>query len=107
MGYDFPGNVRELENILEQAFVLCRGEVIELHHLPPEIRPTAPSSAGGIGLMNLKAMEKNLIAETLRRYAGNRKSAARDLGINASTLYRKIKDLKIEVPASDGRGYRR
>ncbi len=107
MGYDFPGNVRELENILEQAFVLCRGEVIELHHLPPEIRPTAPSSAGGIGPMNLKAMEKNLIAETLRRYAGNRKSAARDLGINTSTLYRKIKDLKIEVPASDGRGYRR
>jgi len=107
MEYDFPGNVRELENILEQAFVLCRGEVIELHHLPPELRPAAESSDGKAGPMSLEAMEKSLIAETLRRYAGNRKSAARDLGINTSTLYRKIKDLKIEAPASDGRGHRR
>ena len=107
MEYDFPGNVRELENIIEQAFVLCRGEIIELHHLPPELRPAVESSDGEAGPMSLEAMEKSLIAETLRRYAGNRKSAARVLGINTSTLYRKIKDLEIEVPASDGRGYRR
>ncbi|HNT69916.1 MAG TPA: sigma 54-interacting transcriptional regulator [Syntrophorhabdaceae bacterium] len=107
MEYDFPGNVRELENIIEQAFVLCRGEIIELHHLPPELRPAVESSDGKAGPMSLEAMEKSLIAETLRRYAGNRKSAARVLGINTSTLYRKIKDLEIEVPASDGRGYRR
>jgi transcriptional regulator with PAS, ATPase and Fis domain len=107
MEYDFPGNVRELENIIEQAFVLCRGEIIELHHLPPELRPAVESSDGKAGPMSLEAMEKSLIAETLRRYAGNRKSAARVLGINTSTLYRKIKDLEIETPASDGRGYRR
>ena len=107
MEYDFPGNVRELENIIEQAFVLCRGEIIELHHLPPELRPAVESSDGKAGPMSLEAMEKSLIAETLCRYAGNRKSAARVLGINTSTLYRKIKDLEIEVPASDGRGYRR
>jgi len=107
MEYDFPGNVRELENIIEQAFVLCRGEIIELHHLPPELRPIVMSSNSGAGSLNIKAMEKNLIAETLQRYAGNRKSAARDLGINTSTLYRKIKDLKIEVPEGDGRRRRR
>ena len=39
MEHDYPGNVRELENIIEQAFVLCRGGVIELNHLPPELRP--------------------------------------------------------------------
>jgi len=38
MEHDFPGNVRELENIIEQAFVLCRGRIIEMHHLPPELR---------------------------------------------------------------------
>jgi PAS domain S-box-containing protein len=107
MGYDFPGNIRELENIIEQAFVLCGGEIIELHHLPPELRPAAMSSGSSTGPMNLSAMEKNLIAETLQRYTGNRKFAARELGINTSTLYRKIKDLKIELPESDGRGRRR
>jgi len=107
MGYDLPGNIRELENIIEQAFVLCGGEIIELHHLPPELRPTATASNGNMGPMNLSAMEKNLIAETLQRYNGNRKLAARDLGINTSTLYRKIRDLKIDAPASDGRGHHR
>ncbi len=106
MGYDFPGNVRELENIIEQAFVLCGGDIIELHHLPPELRPALASPAGDSGLTNLRAMERHLIAETLRRYAGNRKRAARDLGIDSSTLYRKIRDLKIETPQSDGRGRR-
>ncbi len=106
MGYDFPGNIRELENIIEQAFVLCGGDVIELHHLPPEMRPTLISSSEDIGPTNIRAMERHLIAETLRRYGGNRKRAARDLGIDTSTLYRKVRDLKIEVPASDGRGRR-
>ena len=39
MNYEYPGNIRELENIIEQAFVLCRGGLIELHHLPPELSP--------------------------------------------------------------------
>ncbi len=106
MGYDFPGNVRELENIIEQAFVLCGGDTIELHHLPPELRPALISPAGDSGFTSLKAMERHLIVETLRRYGGNRTRAARDLGIDASTLYRKIRYLKIETPHSDGRGRR-
>ena len=46
MEHDYPGNVRELENIIEQAFVLCRGGWIELHHLPPELRPAAARGDG-------------------------------------------------------------
>jgi len=107
MEHDFPGNVRELENIIEQAFVLCRGGIIELHHLPPELRPASPSPGDAFGPMRLEAMEKLLITEILRSYGGNRRRAAGDLGINASTLYRKIKALQIDVPETDGRGRRR
>jgi PAS domain S-box-containing protein len=106
MEHDFPGNVRELENIIEQAFVLCRGGIIELHHLPPELRPASSSGNDTFGPMSIRAMEKNLIIETLGRYRGNRKKAARDLGINASTLYRKIEAMNIEVPETDGRSRR-
>ncbi|OPY86891.1 MAG: Transcriptional regulatory protein ZraR [Syntrophaceae bacterium PtaU1.Bin231] len=106
MAHDYPGNVRELENIIEQAFVLCRGGMIEMHHLPAELRPAA-SSANALGPMSLEAMEKHLITETLQRYSGNRKRAAQDLGIHASTLFRKIRTLRIDVPETDGRGRRR
>ena len=103
MDHDYPGNVRELENIVEQAFVLCRGGLIHLHHLPPELRPTATSSSTESGPMSLLTMEKYLINEALRRHGGNRKRASHDLGIDTSTLYRKIKALGIETPQSDGR----
>ena len=97
MEHDYPGNVRELENIIEQAFVLCRGGVIELNHLPPELRPTTTAGRDESRPMSLQAMERFLISETLQRRKGNRKDAARDLGINVSTLYRKIKDLRDRI----------
>jgi PAS domain S-box-containing protein len=101
MEYEYPGNVRELENIIEQAFVLCRGRLIELHHLPPELRPSGPSGYGGGNPMSLQAMEKLLISEALRRHKGSRSKAAKQLGVNPSTLYRKMKALDID--ASDKR----
>ena len=97
MEYEYPGNVRELENIIEQAFVLCRERIIELHHLPAELRPAAPGSYAGPGPMSLESMEKLLIREALRRHKGNRTKAARQLGINPSTLYRKMKALGIQA----------
>lgn len=103
MEYDYPGNVRELENIIEQAFVLCRGGMIEIHHLPPELRPAAHETSIGFGPLSIEAMEKHLIIETLQRCDGNRTQAARDLGIDTSTLYRKIKRFGIETPDRDGR----
>jgi len=104
MEHPYPGNVRELENIIEQAFVLCRGMTIELHHLPPELRPAAAADSKTLNNMSLRAMERVMITEALRRHGGNRKAAARDLGINPSTLYRKTKALHIQTPETDGRG---
>jgi len=88
MEYDFPGNVRELENIIEHAFALCRIGVIELNHLPPRLRggdngshPELPSG------MTLAEMEKLLIRDALRRSNGNRAAAARELGVDATARY--------------------
>jgi len=106
MEHDYPGNVRELENIIEQAFVLCRGGMIELNHLPPELRPTAGHGGAEGQPMSLEAIEKLFITETLQRRNGSRKLAAQDLGINISTLYRKIQTLGIDTPQADGRGRR-
>ncbi len=106
MEHDYPGNVRELENIIEQAFVLCRGGMIELNHLPRELRPTSDRGDHGGQPMSLEAVEKLFITEAIQRHSGSRKLAARDLGIDVSTLYRKIRTLGIETPESDGRGRR-
>ncbi len=105
MEYGYPGNVRELENIIEQAFVLCRGGLIEMEHLPPELRPPAASPAGGP--MSLEAMERRLIVDALERNRGNRSLTAHDLGIDPSTLYRKLKTLGLQPPTADGRYKRR
>ena len=91
MEHNYPGNVRELENIIEHAFVLCPSGWIELRHLPPELRPAGPSEGDLGGSMSLRSMEQHLIAAALRRHNGNRTRAARELGINVSTLYRKLK----------------
>jgi transcriptional regulator with PAS, ATPase and Fis domain len=104
MEHDYPGNVRELENIIEHAFVLCRGGLLQLAHLPPELRGSAAGEAApSIAGMTLEAMERLLITDALRRQHGNRSAAAKHLGINPSTLFRKAKTLGIELPEEDGR----
>jgi len=107
MEHNFPGNVRELENIIEQAFVLCRGGMIEVPHLPSELRPAGLAAKDAFGPVSLRSMEKHLITETLQRHQGNRKLAAQELGINPSTLYRKIMALNINLPDTDGRSRKR
>jgi len=108
MAHDFPGNVRELENIIEHAFVLCQSGLIEIHHLPSELCVASALIKGEFtDTKSLKSMEKAMILETLYRRKGNRKQAAKDLGIDYSTLYRKIRDLEIETPPTDGRSRKR
>jgi len=103
MSHDFPGNCRELENIIEQAFVLCHGSTIELDHLPPELRSAGRGNPDISRTVSLADLEKGMIGETLKRCNGNRRQAARELGIDPSTLYRKLRALNIEIPGKDGR----
>lgn len=98
LNYDFPGNIRELENIIEHAFVLCSDSIIELRHLPKELRVVQGTTFGELGSLSLQAMEKQMIIEALQRHHGHRKQAAHDLNIDVSTLYRKIRALKISLP---------
>jgi len=104
MEYDFPGNVRELENVIEHAFVLCRGGLIQLSHLPPQLRgPAETWSLSELSGLTLAATEQWLIRDALSRHQGNRTAAARQLGIDPSTLHRKIKSLGIDVPSPKSR----
>jgi PAS domain S-box-containing protein len=104
MAHDYPGNVRELENIIEHAFVLCRSGLIESRHLPPEFStPGIRTQNAPMAPRTLRTMEKEMIIEALHRHRGNRGRAAGDLGIDYSTLYRKIRELKIQTPPTDGR----
>ena len=100
MEYDYPGNVRELENIIEHAFVLCRGGLIQMPHLPPQLRgPAETWSLSELSGITLAATEQWLIRDALSRHQGNRTAAAKQLGIDPSTLHRKIKSLGIDVPS--------
>ncbi|MBD3299460.1 MAG: PAS domain-containing protein [candidate division Zixibacteria bacterium] len=86
--YRFPGNVRELENAIEHAFVMCHGPQLELEHLPSHI-VAHNGNSNGIGAD--KHSEKDVIVDALRRHQGNRTHAATELGIHRATLWRKIK----------------
>ncbi len=105
MKHDFPGNVRELENIVEHTFVLCQSGTIMPRHLPLELRPSddrLPSS----GAASFNDLEARFIRQVLQQNDWNRQIAARELGVHPSTLWRKIKKLGIELPPRDGRNTR-
>lgn len=104
MAHDFPGNVRELENIIEHAFVLCDKGQIEMHHLPEEFITHAPAikTSGSIhGIVQIT--EAQAIRSALEKNKFNRLAAAKELGIHKSTFFRKVKSLGIMLPKQDGR----
>ncbi len=93
MKYDFPGNVRELENIIEHAFILCRGSVIQVEHLPKEVIEKTHRIPKQIlqKELNLQLIEMKAIQKALQKHHGHRGKAAAELGIDKSTLWRKMK----------------
>lgn len=104
LNYDFPGNVRELENIIEHAMILTKGIEIQPRHLPAYLGddkaqhlPQA-SVAEGRNLAVLEEVERDLIARALERHGGSTAAAAEELGIHRSTLWRKIKRYGIPSP---------
>ncbi|HUI71372.1 MAG TPA: sigma 54-interacting transcriptional regulator, partial [Spirochaetia bacterium] len=96
MTYRYPGNVRELENIIERAFILCRTGEIESRHLPEFLCGRAVSEeAGPKGLGSFRQAEAALITTALERNGWNRLKTAKELGIHKTTLFRKMKRLGI------------
>ncbi|MEM8738296.1 MAG: sigma-54 dependent transcriptional regulator [Planctomycetota bacterium] len=98
MQHDWPGNVRQLMNVLQNMVVIADGDTLEPRHLPPEVSQTTPGSESDRGAkfsgggMSLDQLEKQAIRDTLRTTAGNREQAAKMLGIGERTLYRKLKE---------------
>ncbi len=92
--YSWPGNIRELENVIEHCFVVCRSDIIQIEHLPDRIKHI--SITKGINTSNLiQNVERNLLIEVLKKHNGNKSKASRELNINPSTLWRKMKKLGI------------
>ncbi|OGP49938.1 MAG: Fis family transcriptional regulator, partial [Deltaproteobacteria bacterium RBG_13_43_22] len=87
MHYEYPGNIRELENIIEHAFVLCHGSTIQLAHLPPELINGEVGDPSPSFESKLKDQERTLIHKSLEKYHGNRTLAAKELGLHPTTLW--------------------
>jgi PAS domain S-box-containing protein len=101
MQYDFPGNIRELENIIEYCFVLCNENIIDLGCLPEGFVVESPKSTSDNHVVNttpLSDAEASTILEALHMYDGNRGKTAAHLGIDKTTLWRKMKKYKIVYP---------
>ncbi|HEY3359224.1 MAG TPA: sigma 54-interacting transcriptional regulator [Polyangia bacterium] len=91
LGHDYPGNVRELENAIEHAFVLCHGGEIRPEHLPREaVEGSANSGSEPRALGLRESAEAEVIRRTLERHQGNRVAAAQELRMHRSTLWRKL-----------------
>lgn len=90
----FPGNVRELENAIERAFVVCRRGFIEGKHLFDMVSPVTETAAGETSeAATVKQFEKKVVLNALERNGWKRQETARELGINRSTLYRKMRTM--------------
>jgi len=94
--YNWPGNIRELKNVIERAVILCDGNELDETLLPYEIQHSQPKSNHTLSAFDLSAVEKLHIQRVLNHTHGNRTEAARLLNIGVATLYRKLKEYGLE-----------
>jgi len=98
MAYHYPGNVRELENIIERAFILCKSGIIKRKDLPEFLQSGREEEVAPPDHTTFQEMEAAFLINALKRNKGNRVQTARELGIHKSTLFRRIKALGIKEP---------
>jgi DNA-binding NtrC family response regulator len=105
--YEWPGNVRQLRNVMERAVVLCKGATIQLEHLPPELTsparsgpPAAPPELDRRAQLNqeLEALERERLLEALSECGGNQSAAAERLGVSRRTLVYRLTALGLTRP---------
>jgi len=108
LGHDYPGNIRELENIIEHGFVLCTEREIEISHLPAYLFQTQVAKSTSQSSIEelVRLTEEETIIAALKNNNYNRLAAAKELGIHKSTLFRKLKKYHIILPGFDGRSGR-
>ena len=100
MAYDYPGNVRELRNLLERASLLCDGDELRPEHLATEVRAGRGAVLPQPELDSPAAwdeMQLKLFRETVSARRGTRRELARKLGMNLRTLYRRLAEAKIKA----------
>jgi len=104
MAHDFPGNIRELEKMIEYATVVCKDHIIGVEHLPDYLRPRADTKIRRVATNHegkgpsWEELERSFIYDALRRNNWNRTATAAQLGVHPTTLWRKIKRLNIQAP---------
>ncbi len=99
-GYSWPGNVRQLQNVVERAVAFCQGDTVQLTDLPDEIRHDTPVEDKMIIPVgaSMEEIERLAVLSTLKKTGGDKELAARLLGIGLATLYRRLKEMEtIEV----------
>jgi transcriptional regulator with PAS, ATPase and Fis domain len=97
LAHNYPGNIREFENVIEHAFIFCKAEEIQASHLPGDLRagPSGGDRSALSSVRNFDELEKIYIESVLAETGGNKLQAARKLGVHKATLFRKIKRLGI------------
>jgi transcriptional regulator with PAS, ATPase and Fis domain len=94
MNYHWPGNIRELEHVIEHAFVLCHGQEITCEHLPQEIKELRDASLRGTDAS--RELTRETIVNALQQCGWNKAKAARSLDVSRQTMYRKMKEFAIK-----------